>query len=104
MFVTLEIERAKVLSNLFDAKIPTSVKHFQFRLLRSSRKQRELSITFVCDACGCDLEPTNAIRTDVCCDTNRAHTNWIQANRPRVIPEEIFGARAFLRGFVSDCG
>lgn len=32
--MTLEIERVKVLSNLFDAKIPTDVKHFQFRLLR----------------------------------------------------------------------
>lgn len=79
--------------------VSAETKHFQFRLFRRGSNKNYLLLSY--DAYGCDLEPTA-----ICIDVLRYEScaNWIQANRSRVIPGEIFGAHAFLRGFVSDCG
>jgi len=61
-------------------KFQKVVKHFQFRLLRFSTKQRKL-LSYASHTIATLSQQTQFAL--MCRDTNRTHTNWIQANRSR---------------------
>jgi len=93
----MELSYRKISLNLFAAKILTeNIFNFVYFVLRGSNEKCAYLYTFVSDTRDYDLEPTNS-HWCVTIPTNCAHTNWIQANRLRVISRKIFGVFPRIR-------
>jgi len=101
----MELSYRKISLNLFAAKILTeNIFNFVYFVLRGSNEKCAYLYTFVSDTRDYDLEPTNS-HWCVTIPTNCAHTNWIQANRLRVISRKIFGVFPRIRiGIAVDPG